>query len=143
MSKPFPCITGAGGFLPGPAIPNQQHVDRTGIRSSGDWILERTGIECRHRVTTQTACDLALAASRHALGSAGVEPGQLSAILVATVTADRVGPSTASMLHGRLGAAPDCKTAYVSASCTGWLAGTPAAADARQQNPAPPMISPC
>src|ERR1700730_18010379 len=99
MRAPFPCITGAGGFLPGQAIPNQQHVDQTGIRSSGDWIREHTGIEYRHRGPTETAWDLALAASRQALGSAGVEPGRLSAILVATVTADRVGPSTASMLH--------------------------------------------
>jgi 3-oxoacyl-[acyl-carrier-protein] synthase-3 len=68
----------------------------------------------------ETTTDLAVRASREALGMAGVSPAELDLIIVGTVTPDRQFPSAGCEIQMTLDAAN--AAAYdVSAGCTGFL----------------------
>jgi 3-oxoacyl-[acyl-carrier-protein] synthase III len=112
-------ILGTGSHLPARAMTNadlEAIVDTTAA-----WILERTGIEKRHLVADdETCCDLAEAAARKALEAAGVEPGDLDLIIVATTTPDQFFPSTACLLQQRLGIR-GCPAFDIQAVCTGFV----------------------
>ncbi len=112
-------ITGTGSFLPEKILTN--HDLEKMVETSDQWIKERTGISKRHiAVEGETTCDLAEAAARHALESAGVTASEIDLVIVATTTADKIFPSTACLLQKRLGihgpAAFD-----VQAVCSGFI----------------------
>jgi len=112
-------ILGTGGYLPERVMTNAEleaMVDTTDA-----WIRERTGIEKRHLVSEgETCCDLAERASRLALDAAGVSPGDLDLILVATTTPDQFFPSTACLLQQRLDV-HGCPAFDLQAVCTGFV----------------------
>jgi len=96
-------IAGTGSYLPPTVLTNDELSRR--IDTSDAWIQERTGIRQRHIADkSQASSDLALEASRRALAAAGVKPGELDLIVVATSTPDYVFPSTACLLQAKLGA---------------------------------------
>lgn len=103
----FARITGTGSFLPGERLSNQALVDRlaaSGIETSDDWIVERTGIRARHfAADDQQASDLATEAARRALQAAGRAPSDIDLLIVATSTPDMVFPSTACIVQRKLG----------------------------------------
>jgi 3-oxoacyl-[acyl-carrier-protein] synthase-3 len=93
------------------------------VDTSDLWILERTGIrERRIAAPDQASSDLALIASQRALEMAGLEPGQVDQIVLATTTPDRFLPSCACTVQQKLGA--NRAAAYdVFAACTGFVFG--------------------
>jgi 3-oxoacyl-[acyl-carrier-protein] synthase-3 len=96
-------ITGTGSYLPSQVLSNDDLVAR-GVETSDEWIVERTGIRCRHIADEgQTTCDLALEASRRAIDSAGVAVESIDLIILTTSTPDYIFPSTACLLQSRLG----------------------------------------
>ena len=103
----FARITGTGSFLPGERLSNQALVDRlavSGIETSDDWIVERTGIRARHfAADDQQASDLATEAAQRALQAAGRAPSDIDLLIVATSTPDMVFPSTACIVQRKLG----------------------------------------
>ena len=117
-------ITGTGSFLPPPRLTNADLVAElaaSGVESSDDWIVERTGIRARHFVDAGVnSSDLALQACQRALDAAGVQASEIDLIIVGTSTPDMVFPSTACILQGKLGihggAAFD-----VQAVCSGFI----------------------
>ncbi|MES2564506.1 MAG: beta-ketoacyl-ACP synthase III, partial [Pseudomonadota bacterium] len=68
----------------------------------------------------ENASDLALVASRRALDAAGITPGQIDLIIVATTTADMVFPSTACILQAKLGIS-NCPAFDMQAVCSGFV----------------------
>jgi 3-oxoacyl-[acyl-carrier-protein] synthase III len=95
-------IVGWGSYLPEKVLTNDEIAAR--LDTSDEWIRSRTGIRQRHIAAAgQTCSELAEAAARAALHSAGVEPAELDLIIVATSTPDMIFPSTACLLQGRLG----------------------------------------
>ncbi len=120
----FSRITGTGSVLPGERLSNQQLVDRlaaSGVETSDEWIVERTGIRARHFATPdQQASDLATAAARHALEAAGRKPADIDLIIVATSTPDMVFPSTACIVQRKLGI-QGCPAFDVQAVCSGFV----------------------
>ncbi len=116
---PRAAITGCGMYLPPKVMTNldfEKIVDTT-----DEWITTRTGIkERRMTPPEQAASDLALPAARQALAEAGLAPGDLSAIVVATMTPDMAFPSTACFLQGALGAVP-CAAFDLLAACSGYV----------------------
>jgi len=112
-------ITGSGSYLPARILSNkdlEQIVDTT-----EDWIFSRSGIRQRHiAAEDEFTSDLALAASREALQSAGRSASEVDLIVVATTTADQVFPSTACLLQERLGIR-GCPAFDVQAVCAGFL----------------------
>ncbi len=112
-------ITGTGSYLPDKVLTNadlEKMVD-----TSDTWIVERTGIrERRIARDGETTCDLAEKAARRALEHSGLGLEAVELIVVATTTADKVFPSTACLLQGRLGIS-GCPAFDVQAVCTGFI----------------------
>lgn len=95
-----PVICGVGAALPARQITNQELHDELGLEPG--WIESRTGIRARHRAQNGvTTSDLATAAARQALASAGQTDVDL--VIVATTTPDHPVPATAPTVASRLG----------------------------------------
>lgn len=113
-------ITGTGSYLPPTALTNNDLVAR-GVDTSDEWIVERTGIRCRHIAEEgQQASDLALAASLKAIGAAGVGAEKIDLIILATSTPDYIFPSTACLLQSKLGIS-GAAAFDVQAVCSGFV----------------------
>ena len=93
------------------------------IDSSDEWIRQRTGVITRMRAGADVqAVDLAEAASREAIEKASIQPSQVGAVIVSTISNSVQTPSLASLLADRVGANP--AAAYdVSAACAGYTYG--------------------
>jgi 3-oxoacyl-[acyl-carrier-protein] synthase-3 len=115
----FSRIIGTGSYLPEKVLTNDD-LART-VDTSDEWIRTRTGIRSRHIAAEgQLASDLALPAAQRALQSAGVNPGDIDLIIVATTTPDIIFPSTACILQSKLGVA-GCPAFDVQAVCSGFV----------------------
>ena len=115
-------ITGTGSYLPGEPISNAALIATHGLESSDEWIIERTGISCRHLAAPGVTCsDLALEASRRALDAAGRVAADVDLIIVATSTPDYVFPSAAAMLQHKLGITNGAPAFDVQAVCSGFV----------------------
>jgi 3-oxoacyl-[acyl-carrier-protein] synthase-3 len=112
-------ILGTGSYLPARALTNadlEKMVDTT-----DEWIFTRTGIRQRHIAADgETTCDLAEQAAHRAIEAAGIAPGAIDLIIVATTTPDRIFPSTACLLQERLGI-HGCPAFDIQAVCTGFV----------------------
>ena len=117
-------ITGTGSYLPPRRVTNADLVAelaQSGIQTSDEWIVERTGIRARHFAAPDvTSGDLGLEAARKALEAAGCEPQDIDLIIVATSTPDMVFPSVACILQNKLGA-NGCAALDVQAVCSGFV----------------------
>ena len=93
------------------------------IESSDEWIRQRTGIiERRRSSPTEHAIDLAHTAANEAIQAAGIDPGAIDAVIVATISNTVQTPSLAALLADRLGTTP--AAAYdISAACAGYTYG--------------------
>jgi 3-oxoacyl-[acyl-carrier-protein] synthase-3 len=112
-------ITGTGSYLPATVWTNQDLATR--VDTSDEWIVARTGIRQRHiAADEQSTSDLALPASLQAIAAAGLAPGDIDLIIVATTTPDMVFPSTAALLQAKLGIA-GCPAFDVQAVCSGFV----------------------
>ncbi len=95
-------LVGCGAYLPDRVLSNDDLAGR--IDTSDEWIRTRTGIGQRHvAADDELTSDLACAASRKALESAGVDAADLDLIVLATSTPDNTFPATATKLQARLG----------------------------------------
>lgn len=103
------------------AVPNDDLVGP--IDSSDEWIRQRTGIVTRTRAVAETdAIDLATDAAREAIERSGVDPSQIDAVIVATVSNPKQTPSVSAIVADRVGANP--AAAYdVNAACAGFAYG--------------------
>ena len=117
-------IAGTGSYLPPRRLTNADLVTQlaaSGVETSDDWIVERTGIRARHFAdASMMTSDLALAAAQKALEAACVTAADIDLIIVATSTPDMVFPSTACILQNKLGVAGGAAF-DVQAVCTGFV----------------------
>jgi 3-oxoacyl-[acyl-carrier-protein] synthase III len=113
-------ITGVGKYLPEYVLTNKElegYVD-----TNDEWIRSRTGIEERRilKDPDKGTSFMAVNAANEALEDAGVDPADVDAVIVATVTPDYLFPATAALVQKRIGA----KNAFafdLSAACSGFL----------------------
>ncbi len=113
-------IVGTGSALPGAPVSNDDLVAR-GIETSDAWIVERTGIRYRHLAEADvTASQLAVEAARRALDAAGLAPGEIDLLIVATSTPDQIFPSTACIVQEALGISGGAAF-DVQAVCSGFV----------------------
>jgi 3-oxoacyl-[acyl-carrier-protein] synthase-3 len=112
-------ITSLGRFVPERVLTNSD-LERM-VDTTDEWIFERTGIKERHIVQPGTGTsELAAAAARDCLARRGIEPREVSLIIVATVTPDMLFPATACLVQDKIGAT----RAWgfdLSAACCGFL----------------------
>ena len=114
-------IVGTGSALPARRISNAELAEK--VDTSDEWIVERTGIRFRHMVGEgETTSTLATEAARRALEAAGVAPGEVGLIVLATATPDQTFPATATIVQAALGI-NDCIAFDVAAVCSGFLYG--------------------
>jgi 3-oxoacyl-[acyl-carrier-protein] synthase III len=98
------------------------------VDTNDQWILERTGIRQRHIAAPDVATsDMAVEAARAALVQRGVDPAEVEAIIVCTVTPDMLFPSTACLVQDRLGARGAWGFDLIAA-CSGFVYGLTTAA---------------
>jgi 3-oxoacyl-[acyl-carrier-protein] synthase-3 len=95
-------VRGVGHHLPERIVPNADF--ESSLDTSDDWIRSRSGIERRHFAAEgETTSDLATRAARAALAHAGLEAGDIDALILATSTADLTFPSAATMVQHAIG----------------------------------------
>lgn len=120
-ASPRATIAGLGYFLPESIITNED-LSKI-VDTSDEWITTRTGIRTRRRADdTHATSDLGLAAAKGALEDAGLAPGDLDLILLATATPDTPVPATACRIQEMLGAR-DAGAMDLNAGCSGFLYG--------------------
>jgi 3-oxoacyl-[acyl-carrier-protein] synthase-3 len=116
---PGAAIAGVAMALPARFVSNEQVA--AGLDVDAAWIAKRTGTRERPWAAgEERLSQLAADAGRGALEHAGVEPGDLDLVLVATSTADEITPNAAPLVAGLIGA-PGAGALDVGAACTGWL----------------------
>jgi 3-oxoacyl-[acyl-carrier-protein] synthase-3 len=114
-------IAGLGFYVPERVVTNQELT--RWMDTSDEWIQQRTGIRERHWVEPGTgASDLAAEAAKKALAAAGCEPGDIEAIVYATLSPDVVFPGDGVFLGAKLGL-PGVPALDVRDQCSGFLYG--------------------
>ena len=112
-------ILGTGSELPSKVITN--HDLEKMVDTSDEWIAVRTGIKERRVLEEGKGnADMAFQAAKRALDDAGMEPKDIEAIVMGTVSADYLMPSSACVLEDMLGV----RNAFsfdVGAACSGFL----------------------
>lgn len=110
---------GWGAYLPTRVVDNTEVGALAGV--DAEWIAQKTGIMSRHRAAeSEASSDLALHAGRQALHRAGIDPGDLSVIVLATSTPDQPQPPTATMVQHSLGAT-NAAAFDLNAVCSGFV----------------------
>jgi len=116
----FSRIAATGSYLPERVVTNAELATR--VDTSDEWIVSRSGISQRHLAGEgERTSDLALAAARQALDTAGWAPDDLDLIIVATTTPDMTFPSTACIVQAGLGVTNGCAAFDVQAVCAGFV----------------------
>jgi 3-oxoacyl-[acyl-carrier-protein] synthase III len=112
-------ITAVGGFVPEDKLTNadlEKMVD-----TNDEWIRTRTGIEERRILKGgKGTSDMVVPAVQELCKKRGIDPLEIDALIVGTVTPDMLFPSTANMSCHKLGA----KNAWgydLLAACSGFL----------------------
>ena len=118
----FSRILGIGGYRPRRVVDNAEII--TYIDSSDEWIRTRSGIaERRWASEDETVSMMSQAAARKAMERAGVEPGQIDTVIVATVTHLHQTPAIATTIAAELGA-KNAAAFDISAACAGFCYAT-------------------
>jgi len=120
-------IVGTGSYLPPKRVTNDdlaKQLAEKGIETSDEWIVSRSGISARHYAEDDVlSSDLAVIAAQRALDMAGLQPGDLDLIILATSTPDHLGgfPSTACVVQRKLGITNGAPAMDVQAVCSGFV----------------------
>ena len=114
-------IAGVGHHVPKGVLTNAD-LERM-LDTSDEWITTRTGMKERHVATAEEpTSELALAAARNAIASAGIEAKDLDCVIVATVTPDFPFPATACIVGSKLGI-PGIPAFDLEIACSGFIYG--------------------
>jgi 3-oxoacyl-[acyl-carrier-protein] synthase-3 len=120
-------IIGTGSYLPPRRVTNEQLAEQLaaqGVETSNEWIVSRSGISARHFADDGVlTSDLAVQAAKRALEAAGLMPGDIDLVIVATSTPDFLGgfPSTACVVQRKLEMANESAAFDVQAVCSGFV----------------------
>jgi 3-oxoacyl-[acyl-carrier-protein] synthase-3 len=113
-------LAGVGSFLPELRVTSTELEDS--MKLPAGWVERATGVRERRRATHETTAGMAAEAGRRALAMAGMEPGDLDAIVVASAAPQQAIPCTAAFVQREIGA-PDGGSACwdVNATCLSFL----------------------
>ena len=124
MVEPHPeprraAITGVAIYVPERVLSNAELAQS--LDTSDEWIITRTGIrERRIGAPGETTSTMGTEAVRRLMADRQLGPGDIDAIIVATVTPDMLFPATACLIQDQLG----LTRAWgfdLSAACSGFL----------------------
>ena len=112
-------ITGLGVHVPAKVVTNAELAEL--VETSDEWIRERTGIRERRIASQEEALtDIALPAAVAALADAGVAAADIDLLICATVTPDRMFPTSSAIMANALGM-PHAAAYDLLAGCTGFV----------------------
>ncbi len=95
-------ILGIGAYRPHRVVGNAEVAARTG--RTAEWIERRTGIvERRYAGTGESVTDMAVEAARKAAADAGIAPGKLGAVILASMSYLQQSPGGSAEIADRLG----------------------------------------
>ena len=112
-------IAGLGAYVPPDIMTNDDWAEI--VDTSDEWITTKTGIKER-RIAADDVCtsDLAVIACQQAMDEAGINPGDVDMLILATSSPDVPLSSTAGITQHKLG----CTKAAafdINAVCAGWV----------------------
>lgn len=114
-------ITGWGSYAPPRVVTNDEIAQL--VPTSDAWIRERTGIRERRIADDHDyTSTMATRAARRALRVAGVDPGRIDLVILASLTPDYLMPNTASIVQDALGATR-AAAFDLNAACSGFIYG--------------------
>ncbi len=120
-------IAGTGCALPERRLTNAD-LEKL-VETSNDWIVQRTGMrERRVAGPGESTASLAAAAGRRAIDDANISPQDVDLLIVATLTPDRLTPSTACLVQHELGIERHIGAFDLNAACSGFVYGLATAA---------------
>jgi 3-oxoacyl-[acyl-carrier-protein] synthase III len=112
-------ITAVAAYVPDRVLTNAELSER--LDTSDEWIVTRTGIrERRIGAPGETTSMMGAEAVRRLMAGRGLQPGDIDAIIVATVTPDMLFPATACLIQDQLGLTGTWGF-DLSAACSGFL----------------------
>lgn len=123
MKRPIAYIAGTGHAVPRRTVTNAD-IAAMGLDTNDEWIVERTGIKQRQIAgPDESLASLSAQAARQAMARAGVQPGEIDYIILATASPDHLLPATSVEIQAILGC--DRAAAFdLGAACSGWLYST-------------------
>lgn len=115
-------ITAVGHFLPEGRLTNAD-LEKM-VETNDEWIRSRTGIRERRilRDPEKATSYMAAEAAKRILEKRSLDPEEIDAIVVATVTPDMLFPATACLVQAEIGAT-NAWGFDLSAACSGFLFG--------------------
>ena len=111
-------VTGLGMYVPDKVLDN--HYFESIVDTNDEWIRTRTGIKERRILENGATSDLATNAAKDLMEKHNINPEEIDAIIVATVTPDMFFPATACLVQERIGAT-NAWGFDLSAACSGFL----------------------
>ncbi len=114
-------VVSTGYYVPERVVTNKELTQW--MDTSDEWIRQRSGIEERRWVSEgESNSDLAKEASTRALERAGLSPGDIDCVIVATLSPDHYFPGSGVFLQRKLGI-DGVPCLDVRNQCTGFLYG--------------------
>lgn len=111
-------MIGVGHYVPKQVVTND---DLSKIVDTNDeWIVTRTGIKQRYKVTDETTHEMAYQAALNAIHDANIDKNDIHLIIVATITEVQKTPSVANYVQGLLGLNKEIMSFDINAACTGF-----------------------
>ncbi|SNT01133.1 3-oxoacyl-[acyl-carrier-protein] synthase-3 [Anaerovirgula multivorans] len=115
------CICGTGSYVPERIVTNVELEETS--PTNRNWIQEKLGIMSRRRVAEgEATSDMAVAAGRKAIETAGLKSEDIELIILGTITPDRLIPSAATIIQRKLGAV-NAVAFDLNAACAGFVYG--------------------
>ena len=93
-------ITATGHYVP-PDVYRNEYFERK-LDTTDAWIQSRTGIAERRFAATGATSDLIVPAAQRCLEGRGISAAAVDCVIVATMTPDRLCPSTAAIVQRKL-----------------------------------------
>ena len=113
-------ITGTGSYVPMRIVSNAELSAQLG-EDIAPFVSGTLGIDTRHWCgPNESTADLAELSARRAMEAAKASPESIDLVIVATDTPEYISPSTASVLHGRLGVT-NAGTFDLNSGCAGFV----------------------
>jgi 3-oxoacyl-[acyl-carrier-protein] synthase III len=120
-------IIGTGSYVPAKVLTNDD-LSRMLGEDINEFVSQMIGINERHVAADhESTADLATAASRRALASAGVTADELDLIILATDTPEHLSPATSVVVQHRINA-KNAGTFDITCACAGFVTALDTAA---------------
>lgn len=114
-------IAGTGHYAPPNVVTNQDLVDKYGIDTTNEWIVQRTGIEERRFADDGVGpSDMGYEAAKMALARAGLTAADVDMIVFATLSPEHAFPGSGCYLQARLGI-PGVPAMDIRNQCSGFI----------------------